>query len=337
MNQKIFQKTVGDVKRILIKNKLSTKVGSINIEELLRNRIEQQENNLLVFCKDAKDYDYILKYSITHLTGKKHSGVRALLNVKNEINFYQQVVDEKNNNVIIPKLLDASSRPHPYLILEKLDVKEIELFPEDTFFRKNFLPMNIIEPVIKGMIEFQSLKVDKDIFHHMTTQNIQPWLSLIEGAYRGKIKHIKQRVRSLFSKYSSLWDREVKSLVHGDIEGDTFGYEKGTNRIVLLDFEKTQIGHPLHDFAFFVQNPQERSWNKAFVKTLLIYFPQKEYHILFTLSRLLKTLTCLNNFRTGRIDHVFVGILGNKKRYEEMKKIYIPLWEKDALELVETV
>lgn len=320
MGNKQVSKIEGSIKKILDKYSLTAKE---NLRMLITQTLEKEENNVRFVTSNKSGKRYIFKYSVAGLREKTiQTGVRALLNLKNEVNFYLNTNLQEKQNIIIPKLLAASIDP-AWLIIEFLE--NAVIFDSKLGFSNKPFPRFFSKAYIEGISELQKLDVNKKLFHKAISRDTRGWVESVTD---------DENIRKIFQSESNAWDRNCNYVCHMDILTDTIGYDKSSHKLVLLDFEKVQISHPAQDFAAITMNPLIEKWNRNFEKEVFKHFKSRDFEKLYKLTKLLRLLSRLKNYETGRLDHVFTVILG-KTRYIEMKTKTKPVLEKEVESLVQ--
>lgn len=324
-----MKKTVTHINRILNTHELQT---AEDLSALVSSTIAQRENNIRLTCRDKVGNEYILKYSIMHLNSQvQHQGIRAKLNLHNEILFYKTTDAIPKKDIIIPKLFAYSRETIPWIILEKLQPVDVHLFTSDLDFTQKSYPAFFATSIIKGVYEMQHLPIDTSVFIIQGVDRTKEWLAQLNHVYTTSLKKRKKIVERLFERHAELFENNSKYLSHNDIVPDTIGYHKKTRKLVLLDFEKVQITHHAFDFASMCSNPLTPKWRNVFEKELFTYYPSKDFKTLFYLACLLRTMAKIDTFISGRLDHIFEGIIG-EKQFHILRPQFIQLWGKQAEE-----
>ncbi len=322
----------------LEKNSLSSEV---DLNGLVNQKVEELENNIRFVCESENGKRYIAKFSIMSLGHKpEHSGIRAKMNLANEVRFYRQIADKNFQHVKIPDFLVGEDSKNAYLIIEYLDSDETYIFePADGFNLKGY-PDFFAESVVKGLREFHSKasNVDNDnMFPVMQIGNIRQWLSDVGESLPEDLATEFSTVEEIFDENSKLLRSRPRSITHSDILPDTLGYEKESKRLVLLDFEKAQLSIKEFDYSAFIKSSAHQDWvRESFEPVLYSYFSDRSFKISYIIFKLLRLVTSLANFESGRLDHVFIAMLG-KDRFEELRKPSIKAWKQELRRSLEEI
>ncbi len=325
-----MEKTISTIKEVLRLNALTPKNS---VEGMVTKAIAKDENNVRIECVSKSGQKWLLKYSIVHLSPKtQFTGIRAKLNLRNEANFYRLSNNIKKTHIVIPQLLNSSlpEADESWIIIEKLLQEDFYFFPKNHSFLPTPYPTFFIESIIAGIKEFQNLPIQKETFIVQTIESTRAWLQNLDGAFTNQLADKKAEVLKTFDKFKSIWPDNLGYLSHHDLQAAPLGYQRNTKKLALLDFEKVQITHHAFDYTGVVQNPTWIDWNNKFETALFNQYNNTNFKALFYLSCMLKTLANLNNFKTGRLDHVFLNILG-KEGLDKSKVIFTPLWENTVL------
>ncbi|MBN2101092.1 hypothetical protein JW710_04365 [Candidatus Dojkabacteria bacterium] len=307
------------IKNILHQNSLRTEQ---DFELLLRRRLEEKENNIRFEATDSNGKKCIVKVSISHLGNTvQHTGIRAKMNLNNEIRFYNYVKDLKFKDLVIPEFVAGKEGNPAYLIIEKMMPEEYVIFPDDMGYTGDQFPDFFAKSFVSGMHEFQQIKADKEYFLVMSENDIATWLGSMSEVFSDFENAKYQKVVDLFEKYFNLWTNSMDTLSHSDILPDALGYSVNTKKLLLLDFEKVQVSYSSFDFSAMVKSPLMKDWiEDKFEPELFSIYKEEEFRILYNLSKALRLLTGLKNLKTGFIDHVFEAMLG-KDKFEKVKPV----------------
>jgi hypothetical protein len=327
-----LQTTLEKVKNILGQHQLST---DENLEELLSKTIASRENNIRFTVKDSENKEYIMKYSIVHLSNvAPRTGIRALLNLKNEANFYLHNNSHNTSTEIkIPKLLAASNEDPAWIIIEKLPSDKYYIFSGEIQIDGKGYPEFMAESFVKGLQAFQELPVDKEKFHVMTIDGSIEWLKGLLELFGSIPGTTAEELLQLFENNRDLWNSNTNVYIHADLVPDTSGHNKEDNTLVLLDFEKVQIAHAAHDHVRVVSNAFYTDFRRKYEEKLFAVNPSKEFKVLYYLSRILILISSIEKYKSGRLDHIFIQMFGSKK-YEEIKEPSIRDWEEQLSEVL---
>ena len=116
-------------------------------------------NNILLFCKNQAEEEFVLKYSLAHLREKPESRRNLPLDLENEIRFYTRIGQRTFSTLVLPEYVDSGLTPPPWLIIKKFDSQRIELFrPENEFFPGR-MPLSFAKVLVSGVKEFQNLDI----------------------------------------------------------------------------------------------------------------------------------------------------------------------------------
>jgi hypothetical protein len=329
--EEIQNKVIKKIEKIFESNSITT---DIPLEIAVQETFDRRENNLRLFCKSS-DSEFVFKYELGELsTGVKQVGVRAKMNLRNEIRFYERSKDITLKNLVIPKYISSSSGEEAWLIIEKLDLNKIHIFNAKDGFTERHLPEFLIDPLIKGIDELHNMDIHKEDFVISDINNIITWLNSCEPAFTGKVTGLLKEVLRLAEKHSSVWTEQLKYIVHSDLMADTLGYDKGTHKVMILDFEKVQISNHGFDFASLIRNPFAKKWNGKFEKSLFDYYKNNEFEITYLLACITRGVSALSSLKSGRLDRVFVGILGQEE-FNRLRPQLIDLYEEQLLDRIE--
>lgn len=328
-----------DIKNIYHKIILVLRDNNLEIDFDLANLIEKRlkinENNIYFFANSSVNKKkYFMKYFLKKQN--KHDLVRKILNLKNEIRFYRQVRKYNKSVLQLPILCKSNTRGHPWIILEKLSDK-ISFFPKDIFFSENSFSEKDIPIIINGLKEFQKIKLSVRHTHEMNFSDIKSWLQNLQNGFTGKIIKFQKPVLQKINNFETIWNENLTSTSHCDLVEDAFAIDYKNNRLTLLDFEKVQISHPAFDFVSFTINPLVENWNKKFEQQLFnSYQGISHFQELYFVSSMIRKIFYLNNFKTGRYDHIYENILSTSK-YQKLKPKFIELWENKLIENFEAI
>ncbi len=324
--------TARRIQNILQRYHLQTDVDLIYLVEKTK---QDSENNLRFFCyqQDDPSQQYFFKLQLSDVKQQKLKS-RRQFGLKNEIVFYRQNNQSKFKKLITPTYFHSRIQSSPWLIIHKIDNKLSFLRP-DIFFSNQKIPPKYIPIIIDSLTELHQMKIDPVLFHRQRMSDIIYWFSFLSPSIPTKWAIITKTVPKILHKYQKIWNSNCQFLTHSDLVPDTFAFS-GSSSLVLFDFEKVQISHPAFDYSSFVINPQQKIWNKNFTSQLLQKFPSKDFIILLYISWIMRLCHLLANFSSGRLDHVYIPIIGRQK-YIAVKNTYMSLWPPEIIRLLNEI
>lgn len=295
-----------------------------------------KENNVCFFCQNQPNSQktYFFKYQIQKSANQTLQS-RRQFNLVNEINFYQTAKSQPFKKLVLPKLFHSGLKPNPWLITEKIDLKNTYSFPKNSFFSENSISEKYIPILIDGLSEFHQQKFPPKKFHRQKMSDLIKWFQFLNPSFTGVLSPIAAFVPRIMIKHEKLWNQNCRTLIHGDLVADTYAFSPA-NKLILFDFEKVQISHPAFDFSSFFINPRNKQWNQQLFNRLIKKYPDPSFKILLYLSGILRLCHLLGNFKSGRLDHVFLPIIGSKK-FLPTKKLYLRLWLREILRLIDQI
>ncbi len=308
---------IAKIDSVLSQNQLTTQT---DLRELIDTKVAEKENNIRFVCSTGDGQKYIAKFSIDSLGHRPPaSGIRAQMNLQNEVRFYQQIQSHKFENLIIPRLLTGEDGENAYLIIEFLDSDKYHIFDPKIGFQEPGYPDFFAEALVVGLREFHSLEIDQALFPKMDIAGTRDWLVKIGEELNGLAQPEHQSILDLFDAQLPSMLQGQKAITHSDIVPDAIGYELATHKLVLLDFEKVQLSMPAFDYSAFAKSPAHMEWvHSELEPKLFAHISNPEFRTSYYLFKLLRLISMVAAFQSGRIDHVFEAMLG-KTEFQALK------------------
>ncbi|MFZ5391750.1 MAG: hypothetical protein ACOZAR_00965 [Patescibacteria group bacterium] len=308
-----------------------------DLSEIVENTIINNENNFRFFCQTKNEHHkkFFLKFQRDKSRQKHDIRSRRQYNLSNEINFYQEFKTKKFKKLVIPNYYHSGKKPNPWLITKKINQKEISALPANTFFSRKKIPLRFASIVIDGLTELHQQKINPKKFYRQKMQDLINWFQFLSQSFTGEFSPLTIFVPRILIKNEKIWNENSQNIIHGDLVSDTFAFSN-KNKLVLFDFEKVQISNPAFDFSSFVINPYLSTWNRYFEKEITRKNPGKTFKTLFYLSWIMRLCHLSGNFLSGRLDHVFKPIIG-EKNFCSTKNIYLHLWPKEIYRLLDQI
>jgi hypothetical protein len=285
-----------------------------------------KENNILLFCESQQD-KFVLKYSLAHLRPRPESRRSLPLDLENEIRFYTRIGRTTFCNFMIPEYVDSGQKPHPWLLLKRLDPQKVALFkPENEFFPGR-VPLSFARILVAGVKEFQNVAIPFAGFNVADFGDVEKWMCFSLSRIPEMAGPVRARILEKFRLFADGWQGELRFLAHSDIRHDTVGLELLTNRLVLLDFEKVQVSHRAFDFpTLYLDSILDKRWCEAFLEAIFTEYTDTRFKELFEATLLLQVVSQLEKLMSRRIDYVFLNFV-DRPTLEQQRAALIHGWE----------